>query len=86
VHLPGETDAGDCVAANSRGGERARDGQAAGAPPIARVLLGPAGARRCEGRVFFEAGAGDAAFFVDDQGARAAGAYVDAKNVNGRAS
>jgi methylaspartate ammonia-lyase len=36
--------------------------------------------------VFFEAGAGDAAFFVDDQGARAAGAYVDAKNVNGRVS
>jgi hypothetical protein len=36
--------------------------------------------------VFFDAGAENAALIVDDQCARAAGAYVNSENVNGRVS
>jgi hypothetical protein len=86
VHLSRKADAGDRVAANGGAGERSANRQAAGAPPIARILFGPTGARRCERRVLLDAGAENAAVRVDDQGARSAGAHVDAENLNGRDS
>ena len=53
-----------------------RDG--AGAPPIFRMLFGPADLWRREGRVFFGRGCEHAALLIDDEGARAAGANVNA--------
>jgi hypothetical protein len=46
------------------------------------MLLGPANLRRGERRVLFGRGCDDAAVFINDQGARAAGAYVDAEQVD----
>jgi hypothetical protein len=86
MHLPRETNARNCVAANAGAFERSTDGQTARAPPIARILFGPTGARRRKCCVFFDAGAENAALIVDDQCARAAGAYVNSENVNGPVS
>jgi hypothetical protein len=86
VHLSGKSDARDCVAANRSARERSANRQTASAPPIARILFGPTGARRCERGVLFDAGAEDAALCVDDESARAAGADVNSENVNGRVS
>jgi hypothetical protein len=78
VHLAGEADAGNVVGAQVRAGESFANRDRAGAPPVFRVLLGPADLGRGEGCVFFGCGCEQAALFVDDQGARAAGAYVNA--------
>jgi hypothetical protein len=86
VHLSGKADAGDRVAANAGGRESAANRQTASAPPIAWILFRPTGVRRCERGVLFDARAEDAAFCVDDQDARAAGANVNSENVNGRVS
>jgi hypothetical protein len=41
VHLPGKSDAGDFIAAASASVESAANGQAAGPPPVARILFRP---------------------------------------------
>ncbi len=78
MHLAGEADAGDVVTGELRARESFFDGDAGGAPPVFGILFGPADLRRGEGRVFFGGGRENAALFVDDEGARAARAYVNA--------
>jgi hypothetical protein len=84
--LSREPNAGDRVAADAGAFERSANRETARAPPIALILFGPTGTRRCEGCVLFHSGAENAALIVDDQCARAAGAYVNSENVNGPVS
>src|SRR6185312_14486795 len=53
-----------------------------GAPPIGGVLFGPRRARRCKRRMLRGAGSKDSAVFRYEDGARSAGAYVNAKDRN----
>jgi hypothetical protein len=58
--------------------KRFADGQRSGAPPIARILLGPTGFGAGEVGVFFCARGEDGAVIVENDGASSAGADVDA--------
>lgn len=53
-----------------------------GAPPVAWVLLSPAGLRAGEVGVLFRAGGEDCAVLVEDYGACAACTYVDTEDWN----
>jgi hypothetical protein len=76
VHLAGEADAGDFFAAKVRCREGLADRDAGGAPPVLRVLLGPADLRRGEGLVIFGGRRDDAAAAIDNDGAGSSGANV----------
>jgi hypothetical protein len=78
VHLAGEADAGNVIRREVRAGESFANREGAGAPPVLRMLFSPSDLRRGERRVLFSCGREYAALFVDDEGARAAGAYVNA--------
>jgi len=78
MHLAGEADACNVVAAQVRAGQSLADRDGAGAPPVFGMLFGPSDLRRGERLVFFGCGCEQAALFVDDKGARAASSYVDA--------
>jgi hypothetical protein len=82
VHLAGEADTGDFLGANRRFLQGFSYGDAAGAPPIARILLGPARVRRSERLMFFTARCDDGAGNVGQQRACAAGADVNAEEVD----
>jgi hypothetical protein len=62
--------------------ERFANRERGGAPPVARVLLGPTGLRTGEVGVFFRARGEDGAVFIKDDGAGPAGADVDAEDWN----
>ena len=82
VHLAGKTDGRDVFGDETRNLQRFANRESRGAPPVARVLLGPAGLRAGEIGVFFRAGGEDCAVFVEDYGASAACAYVDPEDWN----
>jgi len=82
VHLAGKTDRGDGIGGETRGLQRFANGQRGGAPPVARILFGPAGLGTGEIGVLFRAGSEDCAAFIDDDGARAAGTDVNTENWN----
>ena len=84
VHLPGETNAGDVFSAQAGLRHRFAHGDAACAPPVFGMLLGPADLRGSKRRVLFGSGRDDAALLVDDQRACSAGANVNTEYVNGR--
>ena len=77
MHLAGEADASDLVPAQISLRQRFANGDARSAPPISGMLFRPADFRRGERLVFFGSGGDDAAVFVDDQRACAAGSDVD---------
>jgi hypothetical protein len=79
VHLSGEADTGNVFGAQTCFGDRFRNGDATGPPPVLGVLLGPADFGRSERRVLFGCGCDDAPALVDDQSARPAGANVNAE-------
>ncbi len=81
VHLAGEADGFDldAVAGGGCGFEGAEDGFLRGAPPVFGVLLGPADVRGGDGGVVGGVGGEDLACAVDEDGAGAAGADVDAE-------
>jgi len=62
--------------------QRFANRESRGAPPVARVLLGPAGLRAGEVGVLFRARGEDCAVLVKDYGAGSACAYVDAEDWN----
>jgi hypothetical protein len=62
--------------------ERFANRKRGGAPPIARVLLGPARLRTGEVSVFFRARGEDGTVFVEDDGPCSACADVDAEDGN----
>jgi hypothetical protein len=66
MHLPGETDAVDFIAAGSHGVESASNRQATGSPPVARILFRPSQLRRCKRRVLFRAGRDGLPVFIND--------------------
>jgi hypothetical protein len=79
VHLARKADAGDVFAAEIRFGERLADGEAGGAPPVFRMLLGPANLRRGEGLMVRSGRRDNAAVAADYNGARAASANVNSE-------
>jgi hypothetical protein len=79
VHLAGEADASDIFAGEICFRERLANGEAGGAPPIFRLLLGPAHLRRSERLVIGCRGRDDAAFSINHDGARAAGSDINPK-------
>ena len=81
MHLSGKSDARDLIRLQAGVGQSLPHGDAAGAPPVFRILFGPSDLRRGEGRVFFGRGRNDASVFTDNQGARTTGAYVDSENM-----
>jgi hypothetical protein len=78
VHLTGEADAGNVLGAEVRGRESFANRNAGGTPPVFGMLFGPSDLRRGKGLVFFGCGCEQVALFIDDEGARAASAYVNA--------
>jgi outer membrane protein TolC len=81
VHLAGEADGfdGGGVACGCGGFEGSGDGELGGAPPVVGVLLGPARVLGVDGGVVGGVRAENFAVAVDEHGARASGAYVDAE-------
>ena len=79
VHLAGEADARDLIARDAGLGEDAADGRLGGIPPVFGALFGPE--RAVHDDVFVGGGeaVGDLAFGVEEEGAGAAGADVDAE-------
>jgi hypothetical protein len=82
MHLTGEADAGDFFAAKVRCREGLANRDAGGAPPVFRVLFGPADLWRGEGLVVFGGGGDDAAAVIDDDGAGSSGANVYSEYVD----
>lgn len=62
--------------------QRFANRESRGAPPVAWVLLGPAGLRAGEVGVLFRARGEDCAVLVEDYGAGSACAYVDTEDRN----
>jgi len=86
VHLAGKANGVDRAAGQAAGSERAANRLLARPPPVGRVLLCPRGLRRYERRVLRRLRREQPARLVDDDGAGAGGADVDAENRNLRAS
>lgn len=82
MHLPGEPEAGDFISAGSQGAESASNRQAAGSPPIVRILFRPSQLRRCERGVLFRAGRDHSPVFINDESAGSAGANVDPEELD----
>jgi hypothetical protein len=76
--LAGKPDAGDGVAVETGGLQGFADGESRGAPPVARVLLGPARLRTGEVGVIFGARSENGAAVVKDNGASSAGSDINA--------
>jgi hypothetical protein len=83
VHLPGISYAGDIGGGEVGFGKRRANRDAGGAPPVVRLLLSPADMRGSEGNVFFSCRGDDPAPLIYDKRACAAGADVNAEDVNG---
>ena len=77
-----ESDGGDGFGCEARGLEGFANRQCGGAPPVARILLRPAGLRTGEVGVLFRARRKDRAVFVEDDGTGSAGSDVDAEDGN----
>jgi len=82
VHLAGESHARDVGATQSRLRERFSDGEAAGTPPVLRILFGPTDLWRRERRMFLSGGAHHMSEFIDDECASAAGSDVNSEKMN----
>jgi len=78
VHLAGEADGRDGITGKFGGFERFANGEASGAPPVARILLGPAGFGAGKVGMFFRAGGENRAAVVEDDRTSATGSDVDA--------
>jgi len=76
VHLTGETDTRYVIGRCARSLQRFLYRCATSAPPIERVLFGPAVLRRRKGLMLVCAGRGNAAASVNEKRARAAGSNV----------
>jgi len=82
VHLARKSDGGDGFGCETRGRERFANRERGSAPPVARVLLGPAWLRTGEVGVLFCARSEDTAVLVENDGARSTGADVNAEDGN----
>ena len=82
VHLSGQTDTTDLIAAHSGGGQRFRHGHAARAPPVPGILLRPANLRRCKRFVVFSGGGHDASPGINHEGARTSSADIDSQKIH----
>ena len=82
MHLAGETDASDVFAGEIRARKRFANCDARGAPPIFRLLLRPSNLRGRERLMIRRGGGNEPPAFVDDGGACAARADVNAEYVD----
>ncbi len=82
VHLSGEPDAGDLFGAHAFGREHRAHRRRARAPPVARVLLGPARVRRGERRVLDGRAGDDTSRLVNHERAAAARPDVDSDELH----
>jgi len=82
VHLAGKADGGDGIRCEARDLQCFANGERCRPPPVARVLLRPAGLRAGEIGVLSGARGEDRAVFVEDDGAGSAGSDVDAEDWN----
>ena len=80
MHLAGKPDSGDGFSGEARSLQRFANRESRGAPPVAWVLLGPAGLRAGEVGVLFRARGEDCAVLVEDYGAGSACADVDTED------
>jgi len=78
VHLAGEADAGDVVGTQVGFSQCLGNRDATGPPPVFGTLFGPSDSRGGKRFVLFRGRRDHVALVVDDECARAAGAYVDA--------
>ena len=79
MHLAGEPDAGDFIRGDAGAAQGFANRNRAGAPPVFGLLFCPADLWGREGRVLFCRGCEHAALLIDDEGACAAGANVNAE-------
>ncbi len=77
MHLSGQADAGNLVAAQIALRQRRRHGHTARAPPVSRVLLRPADLRRGKGLMLFGGRGNYTAALVNDESARTSGTHID---------
>ena len=80
--MPGETDGRNGLAGKASGLKSFANGEGGGAPPVARILLGPAGFRDGEVGMFFVTGSEDGATVIENDGACAAGSDIYAQDWN----
>ncbi len=83
VHLAGKTDGGDGFGGEAGSLERFADGERGCAPPVARILFGPAWLRACKNGVLFRAGGENGAVVVEDDGAGTACSNINAEDCDG---
>ena len=76
MHLAGEADAGNGLMGRGSGIDGAANGDQGSAPPVFRILLGPAGMRRAKGCMIFRGGADNASLLVHQHRAGAACAHI----------
>src|ERR1700730_1804288 len=84
VHLSGQTNARNLIAAQMACCQRRVHSHAARAPPVAWILLRPADPRRCKGSMLLGCGGNDTSSLIDDESARTSGAYVDPQKMHCR--
>jgi hypothetical protein len=82
VHLAGETDRGDVFAGQMRRRERLANCDAGGAPPVFRLLFGPADLWSSERLMIRRCGGNQLAAVIDYDGPRATGADVNSEKVD----
>ena len=82
MHLTGETYAGDVFSAKVGTRDGFANRNTGGAPPVLRLLLGPANLRRSKGLVFFRGRGDDVAVAINDDGARSSGTNVNPEYVD----
>jgi len=82
VHLAGKSDGDDGIRVEAGSLKGFANRERCGAPPVARILLCPAGLRAGEIGVLFGARGENGAALVEDDRTGSAGPYVDAENRN----
>jgi hypothetical protein len=82
MHLAGKADAGNLVFTSFHPGESATHGQAAGSPPIARILFRPTWLGRSEGGVLFGARGDYPALFIHEESAGSASTDIDPEELD----
>ena len=83
VHLAGKTNGGEGIGGEAGGLQRFANSDGSGAPPVARILLRPAGLRAGKIGMFLGARGENGAVAVQNDRASAACADVNAENWNG---
>lgn len=86
MHLPGKPNTGDVVTVDAWRAERFAHGNAAGPPPIRRILLSPTYLWNGKGAMVFGSGSDYRSRLIDNQGTRAARPNINSQELDSPSS